>query len=51
VEQVEYLRRKGVFQAQGFVFAPPLPASSYVALVEAMDRPNSGAVEPAANAA
>ena len=28
---------KGVHQAQGYVFAPPLPASSYIALVEAMD--------------
>ncbi len=35
-EQVEYLRRKGVHQAQGFVFAPALPASSYIALIEAM---------------
>jgi sensor c-di-GMP phosphodiesterase-like protein len=38
-EQVEYLRLKGVHEAQGFVFAPPLPASSYLALVEAMERP------------
>ena len=35
-EQVEYLRAKGVRMAQGYVFAPPLPASSYAALVEAM---------------
>lgn len=44
-EQVEYLRMKGVGEAQGFVFAPPLPASSYLALVEAMDRPRPSAVE------
>jgi sensor c-di-GMP phosphodiesterase-like protein len=51
IEQVEYLRRKGVCEAQGYVFAPPLPASSYLALVEAMERPNSGiAADPAAQA-
>lgn len=45
-DQVEYLQRKGVHQAQGFVFAPPLPASSYLALIEAMDK--GGAVKPQA---
>jgi len=40
------LQRKGVHQAQGFVFAPPLPASSYLALIEAMDQ--GGAVKPQA---
>lgn len=35
-EQVEYLRAKGVRMAQGYVFAPPLPAKSFRALVEAM---------------
>jgi len=51
-EQVEYLQRKGVHLAQGFVFAPPLPAKSYIALIEAMD-PSAvvGAVEPQAAAA
>jgi sensor c-di-GMP phosphodiesterase-like protein len=39
VEQVGYLRQKGVTEAQGYVFAPPLPAKSYLALVEAMERP------------
>lgn len=34
--QVEYLRGKGVRMAQGYVFAPPLPASGYRTLVEAM---------------
>lgn len=49
-DQVEYLQRKGVHQAQGFVFAPALPASSYIALIEAMDR--GAAIKPeAANAA
>lgn len=36
-EQVEALRRRGVRSAQGYVFAPPLPASSYCQLVEAME--------------
>ena len=50
-QQVEYLRQKGVYEAQGYVFAPPLPANSYLALVEAMERPNSTpVVEPAASA-
>lgn len=35
-EQVEALRRRGVRQAQGFIFSPPLPASSFVQLVHAM---------------
>lgn len=50
-DQVEYLRRKGVHQAQGYVFAPPLPASSYIALVEATDAPARAQPESAANAA
>jgi sensor c-di-GMP phosphodiesterase-like protein len=49
-DQVEYLRRKGVHQAQGYVFAPPLPASSYIALVEAMDA-SGPAEQEAASAA
>jgi sensor c-di-GMP phosphodiesterase-like protein len=49
-DQVEYLRRKGVHQAQGYVFAPPLPASSYIALVEAMDA-SAPAEQEAASAA
>jgi sensor c-di-GMP phosphodiesterase-like protein len=36
LDQVNYLRTHGVDAAQGYLFAPPLPASSYVALVEAM---------------
>jgi sensor c-di-GMP phosphodiesterase-like protein len=53
VEQVEYLRHKGVTEAQGYVFAPPLPANSYLSLVEAMERPNTGAaqLQPATAAA
>ena len=45
VEQVAYLRQKGVVEAQGYVFAPPMPASSYRALVEAMERPRVGAAQ------
>lgn len=36
-EQVEYLRQKGVQSAQGYIFAPPLPTDSFLALVEAME--------------
>ncbi len=42
-EQIEYLRQKGVRSAQGYVFAPPLPAKSYLALVEAMSPLKQGA--------
>ncbi len=50
-DQVEYLRRKGVHQAQGYVFAPPLPASSYIALIKAMDAGEAQEALGAANAA
>jgi sensor c-di-GMP phosphodiesterase-like protein len=36
-EQVVYLRDRGIRAAQGFVFAPPLPGSSFLQLVEAID--------------
>jgi EAL domain-containing protein (putative c-di-GMP-specific phosphodiesterase class I) len=36
-EQVIYLREHGISAAQGFVFAPPLPASAFLQLVEAID--------------
>jgi len=38
-EQVEYLRVKGITVAQGYIFAPPLPGSSYRALIEAAEKP------------
>jgi sensor c-di-GMP phosphodiesterase-like protein len=44
-EQVEFLRAKGITVAQGFLFAPPLPASSFLALVEAMEKPKLSIVE------
>lgn len=36
-EQVVHLRELGIRQAQGFVFAPPLPASAFLQLVDALD--------------
>ncbi len=36
-EQVVCLRERGVRAAQGFVFAPPLPGSSFLQLIEAID--------------
>ena len=50
-DQVEYLRRKGVHQAQGYVFAPPLPANSYIALIEAMEKGRASQEHAASSAA
>jgi sensor c-di-GMP phosphodiesterase-like protein len=36
-EQLIFLRDMGVRAAQGYVFAPPLPISSYLQLIEAID--------------
>jgi predicted signal transduction protein with EAL and GGDEF domain len=36
-EQVVHLRELGIRAAQGYVFAPPLPGSSFLQLVEAID--------------
>jgi sensor c-di-GMP phosphodiesterase-like protein len=36
-EQVVHLRELGVRSAQGYVFAPPLPGSAFLQLVEAID--------------
>jgi sensor c-di-GMP phosphodiesterase-like protein len=36
-EQVEMLRDMGIRAAQGYVFAPPLPATSFLQLIEAID--------------
>jgi sensor c-di-GMP phosphodiesterase-like protein len=46
-EQVVALRERGIRTAQGYVFAPPLPGSSFLKLVEAID-PRKDA-EPAVN--
>ncbi len=45
-EQVVALRERGIRTAQGYVFAPPLPSSSFLKLVEAID-PRSTTAEPA----
>jgi sensor c-di-GMP phosphodiesterase-like protein len=42
-EQVVHLRDLGVRSAQGFVFAPPLPASAFLQLVDAIDPSRSDA--------
>jgi sensor c-di-GMP phosphodiesterase-like protein len=34
-DQVKYLRERGIFLAQGYAFAPPLPGRQFRALVEA----------------
>ena len=52
-EQVNHLRELGVRTAQGYVFAPPLPGSSFLRLVEALDplpAADSAAQESAARA-
>jgi len=36
-EQALYLRKKGIRQAQGFLFAPALPVDAYLALAERMN--------------
>jgi sensor c-di-GMP phosphodiesterase-like protein len=36
-EQAHYLRKKGIRQAQGFLFAPALPIDAYLALAERMN--------------
>lgn len=42
-EQVMHLREIGIRAAQGYVFAPPLPGSAFLRLVEAMDALGEGA--------
>ena len=44
-EQVAYLRDHGIRLAQGYVFAPPLPSSSFLQLLEATHPAVSPAVE------
>ena len=50
-EQVMHLRELGIRSAQGYVFAPPLPGSAFLQLVEAMDTLNVDSAEPAIPAA
>jgi len=49
-EQVMHLRALGVRLAQGYVFAPPLPGSSFLQLVEAIDPLQPAAVDSTASA-
>jgi sensor c-di-GMP phosphodiesterase-like protein len=44
-EQVMHLRNLGIAAAQGNVFAPPLPCSLFLQLVEALDAPLKKAAE------
>ena len=50
-EQVMHLRELGVRSAQGYVFAPPLPGSAFLQLVEAIDPLPKPAAAPAPLAA
>jgi sensor c-di-GMP phosphodiesterase-like protein len=36
-EQVTYLRQFGINAAQGYIFAPPLPASAFIELIKALN--------------
>ena len=44
-EQVVHLRELGIRSAQGYVFAPPLPGSAFLQLIEAIDPLPAAAVE------
>ena len=46
-EQVMHLRELGVRSAQGYVFAPPLPGSAFLQLIEAIDPPKAETSTPA----
>lgn len=39
LDQVEYLRRRGIHMAQGYLFSKPLPGPLYLHLIRAMDPP------------
>ena len=45
-EQVVHLRELGIRAAQGYVFAPPLPAAAFLKLVDAIDPLKSREKEP-----
>jgi sensor c-di-GMP phosphodiesterase-like protein len=45
-EQVVHLRELGVRSAQGYVFAPPLPGSAFLQLIEAIDPLPQRAAQP-----
>ena len=50
-EQVQHLRARGIKKAQGYVFAPPLPGSSFLKLLAASDAGGVAKEAPAAQAA
>ena len=50
-DQVTYLRDRGIKAAQGYVFAPPLPSSSFLQLLDAMDPVAEAAAADAAQPA
>jgi sensor c-di-GMP phosphodiesterase-like protein len=43
-QQVMYLRDMGIRSAQGYVFAPPLPGSAFLQLIDALDPVKTAAV-------
>ncbi len=47
-EQVAFLRDLGVRAAQGYAFAPPLPAKSFLQLIEAIDPVSQPSDQPTA---
>jgi sensor c-di-GMP phosphodiesterase-like protein len=49
-EQVKYLRERGIYLAQGYAFAPPLPGPMFRQLLEAAHPLGFGAVPPASAA-
>ena len=44
---MQHLRERGIRKAQGYVFAPPLPGSSFIQLLQA-NAPCAAAERPAA---
>jgi sensor c-di-GMP phosphodiesterase-like protein len=50
-EQVMHLRELGIRSAQGYVFAPPLPGSAFLDLIEAIDPVSAEAGKPGQEAA
>jgi sensor c-di-GMP phosphodiesterase-like protein len=50
-DQVTYLRERGIGAAQGYVFAPPLPAGTFLQLLEAMDPIADAALQDSAQSA